>query len=740
MPMIDTHKSAKAVAARYVAKTAFVPGADLKARVYYHGTTKLDAALSILRDGIQPQSVMTPKAQMAPVQGRVYLTPNLSYAMIYALGGDMAGSEFSPQMLEFRGGAYGYVFALRGDELRDIQPDEDSIGEWVYNKDGPSWLKYLAQRYLTPRQYQKVLEGEYAYWAQAGKKLVKVLTPAQQTELIQLGAHIANAGPVAPYEAWRIDRRRSKELKRDGSNFFDIAEKWRGGTAKTAGFCHFSAGNAELRQAILHAAKGVCNTNSYLNCQLFVQLTSGVPQLRALPKVTGQAQVGDVLQWGDNPARHWAISLGGDSILEVPEWGGQMQESTLSSVEEDYGPPDVIRRPDWTAKSRTASLHDKNVALMRFLSATSQRMGFGEHVYVVGGAVRNFILKHPVKDVDLVVDQLALGHTSEWVAQQIAKAIPVRTNLVTNNYGVAILSVSEEWYLEGFPMKGEVIEIAAARKESYGGSEGKGYKPHMVEDATITEDALRREFSFNTLLWRLKDLLNGPEFAQIIDPTQCGLRDLQEGVMRCPSDPDETFSNDPSRLIRLIKFATRFGFKLPPDTEAAAKRQAPKLKNIPHNAVSKLLAEVLAEAKAKQAIDLMNRLGLLEVVREMVEEIPPFREALSNWANQQSVQYLFVLMDLGLVAKAKVGFLTPPQQARVREVAAHMSAEDAETYVAALKQPGRVLDTPSLAKALNLSGPAIGALTTTARDLALRNPALTLHPVQWASAVQEALS
>lgn len=389
------------------------------------------------------------------------------------------------------------------------------------------------------------------------------------------------------------------------------------------------------------------------------------------------------------------------------------------------------------ARYLVANLHGKNVALMKFLSGVSARAGFGDNAYVVGGAVRNWVIKQPIKDIDLLVDTVALGHDTEWVANQIAKAIPADTNLTTNQYGVAILTVKGEWDLDGFPMQGEVIEIAAARKESYGGEGGKGYKPDTVEPATVQEDVVRREFTFNTLMWRLMDLAQGPDKAQIIDLTGCGLSDLQEGRMQCPADPDKVFADDPSRLIRIVKFVTRYGFKLTPDTEAAAKRQAPKLANVPHNAVSKLLAEVLVESKAKQAIALMDHLGLLGVIRKMVETVAPFRDALNNWGNAQSVQYMFNLMDIGLVTKAKVGFLPPDQQKQVREIATEMTADEAENFLAVLKQPGKVLNMAEIAKDLGLAGAAMKSLMDLARETLLGDPKLVSNPSSWGATVRE---
>ena len=246
-------------------------------------------------------------------------------------------------------------------------------------------------------------------------------------------------------------------------------------------------------------------------------------------------------------------------------------------------------------KRQAGSAHARSIALMKFLSKVSTRAHMGEHVYVVGGAVRNFILNVPIKDIDVVVDSVAAGkgRDSEWFAKQVQNAIPTSVNLTTNQYGVAILTVKGSWILDGEDMQGEVIEIANARKESYGGAEGKGFKPHMVEPATVEEDVVRREFTVNTLLWRMLDLANGPDRAEILDLTGRGLKDLKDGVMATPKDPDIVFSDDPTRMLRLIRFQTKYGFKVPPDVALSVKKNAHKLKNVPWEAVATLLMKIL---------------------------------------------------------------------------------------------------------------------------------------------------
>lgn len=376
--------------------------------------------------------------------------------------------------------------------------------------------------------------------------------------------------------------------------------------------------------------------------------------------------------------------------------------------------------------AKVAMSSEASRELMGFLARLSRKLGVGQHVYVVGGAVRNFVLQVPVKDVDVVIDSIALkGRDSAWFAEEIRKAAPVEMSLATNQYGVAILQVKGDWFMGNVNLKGEDIEIANARAESYGGDGGKGYKPSEVVPATIDLDVGRRELSFNTLMWRLHDLVEGPEKAEILDLTGCGLSDLKSGIMRCPSDPDKTFRDDPSRILRVIKFGMRYGFKLSPDTEAAVRRNVQTIRKAPHSAISKILLEtILGEANASKALVEMDRLGILDVIREMLAEVKPFRQAVLNWANNQRFAFFFELMDLGLVTPDRVSFLNPTQRVQFRRNVAAMPELQAERYYDVLKQPGKVFDAPALIAALGLKGGQIRTLTDKARDLLLADPRL----------------
>ena len=401
------------------------------------------------------------------------------------------------------------------------------------------------------------------------------------------------------------------------------------------------------------------------------------------------------------------------AIAEEALWGGVHPELRgLKNLRKRFAVDDV---------------HGKQIALMKFLSSVAIKLGVSEHVYVVGGAVRNFVLKESIKDLDIVVDSVGLnGRDSAWFAERLQFAIPAETSLVTNNYGVTILSVKDSWMLDGFNLQGEIIEIANARKESYGKTEGgKGYKPDEVVPATIQEDVIRREFRFNTLLWRLSELADGPDKAAILDLTGCGLSDLKQGIMHCPSDPDVTFGDDPTRILRIVKFFMKYGLKPDAETLAAAKRQLPKLWNVPHNAVSKiLLTDILVGPYAKKALQMLKDLGALDIIAAMMHKIAPFRATILGWAKDQRVQLLFDAMDMGLPLESQYGFLNAEQFKRFRELAFMLPDNEARKLAEVIKQPGQVLDTQYLIDTLQLKGAAIKSVTDIARQLFLVDPKL----------------
>jgi tRNA nucleotidyltransferase/poly(A) polymerase len=395
--------------------------------------------------------------------------------------------------------------------------------------------------------------------------------------------------------------------------------------------------------------------------------------------------------------------------------------------------------------------HDTSIALMKWLTARTKRMGIAQDVYVVGGAVRNFVLDQPIKDIDMVVDSLSLGRNrdAEWLAQQLAQRIPTTTQIVTSSLLVSTIKIKGSWVLDGYEMEGNDIDIADARAEEYAvdpaTGEYTGHKPISVSPTTMEDDVSRREFTFNTLLWRLMDLAQGPDKAEIIDLTGCGVQDLNDRVMRCPGDPDEIFAKDPTRIIRTIKFAFKYGMKLPPDVKAAAKRQAKGLKRIPSKAWTVLQTIVFDNPQYKKALDVMEDLGVTDVLAEMMQSNKQFATTLGTYSHKRGLAYMFDLMDVGIPVGAPMKFLDPAQQKQLRQITTGMERDDALAYLEALKNPGKVYDKkfiPTLAMNHGYSGSQMrefmGQVIPIGREALLADPSLMDNPAALMRQVEQA--
>jgi tRNA nucleotidyltransferase/poly(A) polymerase len=375
-----------------------------------------------------------------------------------------------------------------------------------------------------------------------------------------------------------------------------------------------------------------------------------------------------------------------------------------------------------------SEVHARSVALMRFLSAVARHAHVAEHVYVVGGAVRNYVLGEPIKDIDIVIDSVATGHDSEWFARRIATEIPTSTNLTTNQYGVAILTIKGDWSLDGHPMQGEVMEIANARAESYGAG-GQGYKPTDVRPATIEEDVYRREFTFNTLLWRLSDLADGPDDAPVIDITGRGLADLEAHVIRTPSPADQTFSDDPTRMLRAVKFALRYGFEIPSEIVESIRRNAGTLRDVPWEPVTALLVNnVLRMENALDGLPMLAQLGLLDVLVDITRK-GPARAYLSRQMKEERRPELLVLMlDAGFDLDIPIAKFSREQRERLLVATGDMSDAEAGDFLTDVERPP--VDNNQIIATLGLAPRDRGLIAPLARDVLLGRPSLAGDPVE----------
>lgn len=340
----------------------------------------------------------------------------------------------------------------------------------------------------------------------------------------------------------------------------------------------------------------------------------------------------------------------------------------------------------------------KMEALAKFLGqkieriSARERLPIGEHTYIVGGAVRNFILGKDIKDVDIVIDSVSLGgFNSAKLAEELQREIPVYTTIETNNYGVAILSVKGPLIIDGHDFSGEQIEIANARNESYSAG---GYKPEEVSPATIEEDVFRREFTFNTLMWKIADIAEGFDKAEIIDITGCGIIDLKSGEMRCPKDPDVVFSDDPSRMLRAVKFISKYGFKLPDDVRDSIVRNSDKVRNIPANQIGSILInQILIEPSYRSSLLLMSSLKLLDPIRDMLaspktnDEVA-LKSFILSHSKEREVSFLLALLEVNLPLSEPLKFLNAEQIERLKEITSEMSPEDGWNFIGMLSNPG----------------------------------------------------
>lgn len=212
------------------------PTPTIKKDIFYHGTPTGERAEKIWKEGILPDLSITPEHEISkPVSGRVYCTNSIKYAVIYALGGDVAGNS-RPLFID-KYGQYCYIFVISGKQLKNIHPDEDNVGQAIHDKKF-TWLTQLANQYLRDEdqpdandegEYGALLDGiydgDYASWIKAGKILLPQLTDSQKLDIIKEFGNIAHDGALHPSEMWQFDRALTSDLKRDGSNFFQLAKK-----------------------------------------------------------------------------------------------------------------------------------------------------------------------------------------------------------------------------------------------------------------------------------------------------------------------------------------------------------------------------------------------------------------------------------------------------------------------------------------------------------------------------------
>lgn len=220
----------------------------------------------------------------------------------------------------------------------------------------------------------------------------------------------------------------------------------------------------------------------------------------------------------------------------------------------------------------------------------------GVEAYVVGGYVRDLFLYRPSKDIDIV----SVGRGID-LAKAVAKELGPDAYLsVFARFGTAQVKQKE---LE--------LEFVGARRESYTPDSRKPF----VEDGTLEEDQERRDFTINALAI----CLNADRFGELVDPFD-GLADMEELTIRTPLDPDITFSDDPLRMMRAIRFASQLGFFIDPDTFAAIGRNAGRIEIISAERINTELNKILLSPRPSLGLELFEQTGLMgQVFPELLE-------------------------------------------------------------------------------------------------------------------------
>lgn len=212
--------------------------------------------------------------------------------------------------------------------------------------------------------------------------------------------------------------------------------------------------------------------------------------------------------------------------------------------------------------------------------------------YVIGGWVRDCLLKrnHPDKDIDIVV----IGNGIE-IARKVAKSIDRKIKVCTfKNFGTAMFRYDEY-----------EIEFVGARKESY----DRGSRKPVVENGTLQDDQERRDFTINALAISL----NGRTFGEFLDPFK-GIEDLKNKIIRTPLEPDKTFSDDPLRMMRAIRFATQLNFTIEENTFESIKKNAERINIVSQERIVIELNKIISSDQPSRGFILLEKSGLLKLV------------------------------------------------------------------------------------------------------------------------------
>ena len=210
----------------------------------------------------------------------------------------------------------------------------------------------------------------------------------------------------------------------------------------------------------------------------------------------------------------------------------------------------------------------------------------GQRAFVIGGFVRDLLLDRPCKDIDIVTEGSGIE-----LARATAKAMDIRQVHVFKNFGTAM-----------FKAKDYEVEFVGARKESY----SRGSRKPVVEDGTLEDDQNRRDFTINAMAISL----NADSFGKLVDPFG-GVDDLSRKWVRTPLDPDVTYSDDPLRMLRAVRFASQLGFRIEESSLSSIRCNARRLEIISAERIHTELNKIILSPKPSRGFKLLFKTKLL---------------------------------------------------------------------------------------------------------------------------------
>lgn len=257
-------------------------------------------------------------------------------------------------------------------------------------------------------------------------------------------------------------------------------------------------------------------------------------------------------------------------ISDIPSY------ESNSNVEETDKEKEDLKEP-----GNDIFLKDK---IFKVISETAAEHGV--RAFVIGGFVRDCFLQRPRNDIDIVVEGSGIE-----IAQAVGEKVHSKVS-VFKNFGTAMLRHG-----------GNEIEFVGARKESY----NRNSRKPIVENGTLEDDQKRRDFTVNALAFSLQK----EDYGNLVDPF-VGVADLQKGLLRTPLDPDITYSDDPLRMIRAIRFATQLNFTIVPESIQSIKRNKGRLEILSRERIAEEMHKILLADKPSIGLNLLQQTGLLE--------------------------------------------------------------------------------------------------------------------------------